>query len=350
MKKIAGTAIMFLMLTGSLFAQVNAIITATRHECCNGDNVGWIVVNASGGTMPYTYTWTPSGGTKDTGTGLTAGTYSVIVTDNVGNTATAIASITQPTLLTANSTFPNNNTSCANPNGSVSVMAAGGTPPYTYTWTPSGETNANAVALAAGTYTCNVTDNNCCLTTVAVTIGGASGPIVTLSSTPDTHLCNGSASATVTGGVSPYTYQWFPGGQTTSNISGLCAGSFCIQVKDHAGCQDTACITVDTSIKVVNCPCSNNITTSIVQLNTTSFHVEVYPNPANSLLNIVIGNMPGEAEIYLTDVLGRTVYSGHKTIGSDYKETINIGSMPSGVYFLTIENNGQKVVKKVSKL
>ncbi len=74
------------------------------------------------------------------------------------------------------------------------------------------------------------------------------------------------------------------------------------------------------------------------------------PNPTNEILNLSISDMTGETDILLTDVLGRTVYTEHKTIGTDYKETINIGSVSSGVYFLTIENNGQKVVKKVSKL
>ncbi len=107
-------------------------------------------------------------------------------------------------------------------------------------------------------------------------------------------------------------------------------------VMNKHGCTDT----------VINCL----LIASVSNLSNMTDDINVYPNPANDILNVTLDRVEGIVEISLTDVLGRIFYTEHKTISSNYKETINIGSMPSGVYFLTIENNGQKVVKKVSKL
>lgn len=82
-----------------------------------------------------------------------------------------------------------------------------------------------------------------------------------------------------------------------------------------------------------------------------SSQINVYPNPANGLLNITINGIQAEADFYLTDILGQVVYSDkQKMVNEGFRETINIESLPSGVYFLDIESNGQRVVKKVSKL
>src|SRR6185312_11653298 len=88
--------------------------------------------------------------------------------------------------------------------------------------------------------------NNGCggITMAMVVISPPTGaPAISLYSTPDTGYCSGTATATVTGGVPPYTYRW-SGGQTTASISGLCAGSYCCKVYDLGGCSDSTCISV----------------------------------------------------------------------------------------------------------
>ncbi len=124
---------------------------------CFGGNDGSGSVSVSGGTTPYTYSWI-GGGTNATESGLTAGTYTVNVTDLYGCTASTSVIITQPLALSAS--MLNDST----------VSVSGGTAPYTYLWTPSGATTGTATGLSAGTYTVLVTDINGCNTSIIDTV------------------------------------------------------------------------------------------------------------------------------------------------------------------------------------
>ncbi|MBF4473839.1 SprB repeat-containing protein, partial [Flavobacterium sp. HJJ] len=124
---------------------------------------------AAGGAGGYTYSWAPSGGTAATATGLAAGTYTCTITDANNCQITKNFTITQPTAITA--TTSQTNVACNGAtNGSASVTAAGGAGGYTYSWTPTGGTAATATGLAAGTYTCTITDANNCQITKNFTI------------------------------------------------------------------------------------------------------------------------------------------------------------------------------------
>ncbi|WP_374440384.1 SprB repeat-containing protein, partial [Epilithonimonas sp.] len=127
---------------------------------CNGGSNGTATVSASGGTAPYTYSWSPTGGTAATATGLAAGTYTVTVTDAVNNTKTQSFTITEPTALVANAVSQTNVACNGAATGAATVSASGGTGPYTYSWSPSGGTAATATGLSAGTYTVTITDAN----------------------------------------------------------------------------------------------------------------------------------------------------------------------------------------------
>jgi hypothetical protein len=224
-------------------SQITAVSNSSSDVSCFGDADGYIDISVSGGTAPYTYLWNPSGNTTVMASGLTAGIYTVTVTDNNGCTGTAVYTITQPTAL-AGTTSSSPSTTCVSPSGVASVTVSGGTPSYAYSWSPTGQTTATATGLNAGTFTCMVTDAHGCMDSFSVVVGGVPGPTLTLNSVPDTSGCNGSAIATVTGGTSPYTYLWSPGGQTTATISGLCAGTYCCQIMDAHGCMDSSCVTI----------------------------------------------------------------------------------------------------------
>ena len=283
-------------------------ITEVFNPRCAGDT-GTAFADVSGGTAPYTYSWAPSGGTNAKGTGMPVGSYTVTVTDNMGQTASASVALTEPPAVTATVMIPTNNSSCTAPNGSANVMAGGGVPPYTYLWMPGRQTTATANGLAAYTYTITVTDAHCCTATASVVVGGTTAPILTLSSTADTNACDGTASAVVTGGVSPYTYLW-SGGQTTASLSGLCAGTYCCRVTDHAGCKDSTCVLVGTSNHIVCCSCSN-ITTGVATSNLTYSGVVVYPNPNKGVFNVGVSSKEqGISEIQVYNVLGEEIYSG----------------------------------------
>ena len=222
---------------------ITAVSSSSNDVSCFGGNNGFLYESVSGGTPPYTYLWSPSGNTSLMATGLSAGTYTLTITDNNGCTGTAASTITQPSQISATGTSTPN-ASCITPNGTASAIVAGGTAPYKYTWSPTGQTNSTATALDSGIYVCIIKDAHNCIDTLALFVSGAGGPTLTLYSTPDSSSCNGTATAVVSGGTPGYHYSWSPGGQTNAIISGLCAGSYCCTVTDSHGCTDSSCINV----------------------------------------------------------------------------------------------------------
>ncbi|MBL7866631.1 MAG: T9SS type A sorting domain-containing protein [Flavobacterium lindanitolerans] len=213
---------------------------------CNGGSNGTATVAPTGGTPPYTYSWSPSGGTAATATGLAVGTYTVTVTDSNNCQVTRTFTINQPTALSA-ATGSKTDASCnGGANGMATVTPTGGTPPYTYSWTPSGGTNATATGLAAGTYTVTVTDANNCQATRSFTINEPTALTATTSQTNTS--CNGgtngTASVTVSGGTPGYTYSWSPSGGTAATASGLAAGTYTVTITDANNCQITRNFTI----------------------------------------------------------------------------------------------------------
>ncbi len=220
---------------------ITVTMGANTNDPCNNSTSATATVNVTGGTMPYTYAWTPTGGTNATGTGMTAGTYTVTVTDANGCNGTATVTITSPPALVATMGAPTDPSCAGGNNGSATVAMAGGTPPYTYAWTPIGGTNATGSGLSAGTYTVNVTDNNGCTTSATVTL--VDPPAINIITTTVAANCNqsdGSATAAVTGGTGAYTYSWAPVGGTNATATGLSANTYTVTVTDNNGCTQTA--------------------------------------------------------------------------------------------------------------
>jgi len=209
---------------------------------CNGQCTGSAAAAATGGSPAYTYLWN-NGQTTQTATGLCTGTFTVTVTDASSSTTTTTVAITQPAAITA--TISSTPASCGMNNGSAAVTAGGGTPGYTYAWSPSGGSTSAATGLAAGSYTASVTDANGCTQTQTVTITQSTVMAISTAAIPDT--CNqsvGTATATVSsGGTSPFTYQW-NNGQTTQSASGLSPGNYTVTVTDVSGCTGTSTVVI----------------------------------------------------------------------------------------------------------
>ncbi|MES2776098.1 MAG: T9SS type A sorting domain-containing protein [Bacteroidota bacterium] len=141
---------------------------------CNGAATGAIDITVSGAVPPYTYDWSDVAGTTNPAdrTGLTAGNYTVTVSDATvpAHTTTVSYTITQPaTALTA--TTSQTPTACSGgATGSATVNPSGGTPGYTYAWSPSGGTSATATGLQQGMFTCTIKDANQCQIVKSFTI------------------------------------------------------------------------------------------------------------------------------------------------------------------------------------
>ena len=244
-------------LTVSLAKQTNVL--------CYGDATGAIEINIAGGTSPYTQAWTKNGeiysGNLNT---LEAGSYNVIVTDKLGHDCTA--TLNQPVIITQ----PNNPlqivsvlkkelTGFETNNGSLTATVTGGTPNYKYEWRKDSDLTIFSTAssihnLSIGTYHLIVKDANDC--TLPQTDYIITQPdkfeIISLIQTPNTNIaCNGGSTAeftaTVTGGVKEYIFEWtnistgvkYPSTETisstltTSKASNLGAGNYIVSIKDQ---------------------------------------------------------------------------------------------------------------------
>jgi gliding motility-associated-like protein len=222
--------------------------TSTVQPSCNGGSNGTATVTIVGGVPPFTYNWGPSAGnqTTPTATGLTAGTYTVVIVDSGGCSATATAVVTQPTAVNASATM--SPVSCfGGNNGSVSASAIGGVGGYTFTWS-NGSTGPIVPGLPIGTYTVTATDTRGCTDTASVTVTQPTALQLTMSATSTTcalPLPNGTASVVVSGGVGNYTYVWSTvPAQTTSSATGLSGGNYSVTVTDGNGCSAVASTTV----------------------------------------------------------------------------------------------------------
>ena len=136
---------------------------------CFGESNAIANVFVSGGTPGYHYSWS-NGDTTASVTNIPSGSYNVAITDAANCQTQTFVVITNPFPVTTSTTGTDATcASCAD--GSALTSASGGTGGYTYSWAPSGGTNASASGLTPGTYTVTITDANGCSTASTVTIG-----------------------------------------------------------------------------------------------------------------------------------------------------------------------------------
>lgn len=237
-----------------------ASIASTQNVRCFGNSDGTASVIQTGGTSPFTYTWSNAGSATSSVSGLAAGVYSVIVTDANNCTSTVPFTITQPPVL--NATVNSTNVSCNNgTTGTASVTVSGGAGSYQYLWTQTGSTSASITNLSAGTYQSVITDANGCTVSASTIISQPPALSMTTGSTPTTcGNTNGSVQATVAGGVSPYSYRWIPGNYLSFEYTNIGTGTYSVTVTDANGCTSSMNAVVSaTPLPAVSVSASNNV-------------------------------------------------------------------------------------------
>lgn len=214
---------------------LQSVILSSQDVSCNGGSDGTATAVAQGGTSPYTYAWS-NASTGAMAMGLSQGSYDVTVTDDNGCTSISSVVIGEPSALTASISNTTDVTCFGANNGTATVTATGGTPGYTYAWS-NNQGNPTATGLGAGSYDVTVTDANGCNTIVSTTI---TEPTALSASLSATHVgCNGGSDgeleAVVSGGTSPYSYNW-SNGDTNATADSLTAGLYLVTVSDANGC------------------------------------------------------------------------------------------------------------------
>lgn len=229
------------------------VLDSSRNITCNGAANGSIYVTASYGKSPVTYTWTKDEdpnfvSNQEDPTGLTPGTYRLTIVDGNGSNIyitnpqadapdTIVVTITEPDLLTATPSGTNN--VCYNGTiGTASVVADGGTAPYTYQWSNNATTD-EITGLAAGVYTATVTDAHGCTATASYEVTQPTPVTATIAN--NSTACSNIATVNATGGTQGYTYLW-SNGATSATIGGVPVGTYGVTVTDANGCTGNASI------------------------------------------------------------------------------------------------------------
>ena len=355
---------------------ITASLSSQTDNACFGESNGSATVTESGGTSPFSYSWSPSGGTAPTATGLTAGPYTCTITDAAGCSATQSVLITSPVALTSSltATF----ISCfGGSDGSATVNVSGGTPSYTYAWAPSGGTTATATGLPIGIFTCTITDANGCTQTqsVFITQPAAIGSSQTITLCAGQTLTVGANTYTVTGIYSDIlpaingcdstvttdltinavidistttglnmitanqngaTYQWIDclngnapiAGETNQTFNPTLNGDYAVIVTMNS-CSDTSACT--------------NVITGIQSNENVAFNI--YPNPTNGVVTVQLVNNSSNTTIEIFNATGQLVSNERSTNSS---LTIELPE-ENGIYLVRVTIDDASTMKKIIK-
>jgi len=206
---------------------------------CNGAGNGSVSgVTISGGTPPYSYEWS-DGSTDVENSNLTPGIHQLTVTDDNGcSSLSSIYLIQEPIAISLTSVVITNAACIAESSGAIDIEVGGGSAPYSYLWS-NGAITEDVSGLAAGIYSCVITDNSSCnYTTELFSVGQATAiqiPNVSINDVSCSGGNDGSVNITVTGGTPPYSYLW-SNGAVDQDVNMLTAGDYELTITDAAGC------------------------------------------------------------------------------------------------------------------
>ncbi len=295
---------------------------------------GTATITVIGGTQPYVYNW--SNGQSGPSISVPAGTYSVTVID--GNLCACVNQVTvtnNSNALTVN-VIPTALAGCT-VGGSASATVSGGSGNYAYSW-DNGQTTATATNLAAGPHKVTVVDITTGCQGLGIAIIAAASPLIPTSTAtgPATCLTGGTATASATGGIAPYTFKW-DNNQMTANATGLLAGQHSVTITDASGCVGIALVTIvqaqGPSVNVTvnaQATCTGGGTATAVAIGGTGPYTYKWSASANNQMTAVATNLPpGTHSVTVTDNNGCPAV-GMATITQPGAPTAAItGSSPS---------------------
>ena len=296
---------------------------------CFGGNNGSATANPTGGSNPYSFLWSNLSSSA-TISNLSVGTYTVTVTDAIGCTKTASVTITEPSLLTACS--PTSTSICQGDSIQLGCCSgSGGTPPYTYAWSPASSLISTSVCdpvafpNSSVSYTVLISDAHGCTATSSTTITVNPSPgIPVITQNGDTLF------SSITG---PYVYQWYingspvPGG-TSDHYVTLTPGNYTVVIMTLDGCTSASSPYPYFPTGILR-PAENMIS--------------VYPNPAKGFLFVDVSNEWKNHFMDIRDVSGHVVLKFRLT---ELRNQIDLSSLDNGVYFIYGETGKGKIAKR----
>lgn len=298
--------------------ELDLALTSSTLASCNGVQDGTATVEPSGGAGGYTYAWQVIGNqTTQTAVGLTVGTYTVVVTDQLGCTASTTVDVDSPNQIVAG--FNSTPALCFDSaDGQVVVNASGGTPDpslpegYTFDWSVAGGNGSMNNSLPAGIYFVTITDMNNCFEVLEVEVFAPEEIVLSMAST-DVNCGNGSdgdATVTVTsGGAGGFMYQWSNGiNSTNSTVTDLPVGWVYVTVEDANGCMATDsilltspdAIVLDSDFLAVDCNGSNTGTATVNPSNGAGGFTYLWDGNANNQVTATAIDL--EAGTYMVTV------------------------------------------------
>ena len=287
--------------TNGISCNLNVSITSTSPSC--GQNDGSVAVSVTGGSSPYVYEWS-NGSITNSIDSLYAGLYFVTITDNNGCIEYGTAAVNNNAGPTINANI--NDLTCFGSNdGDVDITINGGIPPYTYEWS-HGPTTEDVLSLQAGLYQLIVTDDAGCISAENLVVNSPDElSIITVQISSSCGNADGSLSATVAGGSSPYTYLWGTGANTSS-LSSIASGIYQLAVTDVKGCIDSVYAFV------------NEVDGPVIQIDST-----------------VAASCGGAGSAYIS-IYGTSPYTYLWSDGTTQEDILNV---PPGTYLLEVTDN-----------
>ncbi len=300
------------------------IKSITTNNTVIGGSNGSIIIETIGGSAPFNYLWSNGQITKDV-SGLIADTYTVIVTDNLGNKIHKSFEISEPAPLGIVLNGTNVTTNGAT-DGIITVSGIGGILPYTATIL-TGPSNVGSIlkhfsssaqfdGLAKGTYKIGLVDSSITPNSKEATISISEPSLLTLETIKKDITCfgnnNGTINNKIKGGVPPYVINTTGPSNylsTSINQNSLLAGTYNIVITDSV--QQTL-----------------NSSVSILE-----------PLKLTLTLNYTIGTTTTTGEIYLTGLGGTGLLTFQLLIGDTEISTNNTG------HFINLESNDNYIVK-----
>jgi Secretion system C-terminal sorting domain/SprB repeat len=229
----------------SISSTTGPILSSTSTApLCFGATNGTATVSVVSGNGPYTYAWSPSGGSLASATGLASGMYTCQVTGSDNCTTFQSITIAAPQAFTASTTLVQAVCGSQN-NGSIQAATANGQGTVSYLWSNNATIDI-LTNLTAGTYSVTATDGNGCTAVSSFILPGVSSP--TLAASSVNVLCNGGSTGSATmlpsNGQLPYVYAWSGAGGTTAVSNPIQAGTYVGTLTDANNCVATTTVVI----------------------------------------------------------------------------------------------------------